>query len=613
MIGETLGHYKILDLLGAGGMGEVYRAEDTTLDREVALKVLPPDLSSDPDRLARFEREAKTLAALDHPNIVTIHSVEESEGLRFLTMQLVEGKPLSELIPAGGMPLERIFEFAIPLADALAAAHDKGVIHRDLKPANVMVNREGRIKILDFGLAKLSDGGSEDEETQALTQEGLVVGTVRYMSPEQATGEPVDQRSDIFSLGVLLYEMATGTRPFQGKSSVELLSSILKDDPRPVTQVRAELPHHLGRLIQHCLEKKPERRFQTALDVRNELEGLKGEVESGVARLSSTDIPAAAPEPAKPKWLMPAGIAVAIVAVIGLLWLVLGRDGDIAPDTPEPAGTQATAAADAKREMVVILPFDNLGDAEDEYFAAGISDEINGRLARVSGLGVISRNSAVRYAETDKSIQEIGAELGVDYILEGTVRWAHQEGGSSRVRIAPELIRVADDSQVWTQIYDREIDDIFEVQSDIAGEVIAALNVALKGEEQAALDERPTDNIEAYQAYLRGLNLSKSAGRITRMCGSSSSSKELSSSIRNLLMRGPRCRATTRSPTTTPLIQVKCGWPKPKQHWRVLKEPTPTHSAPSWPGATITTMGFTTTIGRCENSSRSLRRSPMIR
>ena len=523
MIGETLSHYTILEKLGEGGMGEVYLAEDSRLKRKVALKVLPAEMANDPERLARFKREAETVASLNHPNIVTIHSVEEADGVHFLTMEWVEGESLSDIIGRGPMKLDKIFELAIPLADALASAHSKGITHRDLKPANVMTNKEGRLKVLDFGLAKMhfDSVGDTDREapTQALTTEGLAIGTVPYMSPEQVRGEAVDQRTDIFSLGVVLHEMVAGERPFQGKSGADLVSSILRDRPSSVTDLQANLPHQLGRVIQRCMEKEPDKRFQTALDVRNELEVLKSEVESGIAPLSGTAFPAAKPEPEKPKWLRPAVAGVAIVGLTGLLWFLMGRDSSEEPATadstsaaaPEVA-TPPSAASD--REMVVILPFDNLGEAEDQYFAAGVSDEINGRLASVSGLGVISRKTAARYADTEKSVKEIGDELGVDYILEGTVRWAHQEEGASRVRIAPELIRVADDSQVWTQIYDREIDDIFQVQSDIAGEVIAALDITLRGDEQAALDETPTDNIEAYQAFLKAQELQQSGTTI---------------------------------------------------------------------------------------------------
>jgi serine/threonine-protein kinase len=338
----------------------------------------------------------------------------------------------------------------------------------------------------------------------------MAVGTVPYMSPEQVRGEGVDHRTDIFSLGVLLYEMASGQRPFGGKSSADLVSAILRDRPPSVTEVRAELPHHLGRVLQRCMEKDPEKRFQTAKDVRNELEGLKLEVSSGVARLSSASMPAAPPETPAPGsrkglWM---GLAAAAVVVLALAMFLMRSDDSETPATDQATvkpGTAALAADD--RMMAVVLPFENLGPAEDEYFAAGITDEISGRLASVNSLGVISRQTAARYAGTDKSIQQIGEELEVDYILGGTVRWARQGDGASRVRISPELIRVADDRQIWTETYDREIEDIFEVQSDIANEVIDALGVTLLGGEQEDLDATPTDNVEAYRAFLKARDL----------------------------------------------------------------------------------------------------------
>jgi TolB-like protein/tetratricopeptide (TPR) repeat protein len=512
LIGTTLSQYRILEKLGEGGMGEVYLAEDTSLKRKVALKVLPAEMATDPERLARFKREAESVAALNHPNIVTIHSVEEVDGTHFLTMEWVDGQTLGQLMSRGAMPLEKVFELGVPIADALASAHEEGITHRDLKPANVMVNHKGRVKVLDFGLAKLAleggEEGSDEQPTQALTQEGLAVGTVPYMSPEQVRGEGVDHRTDIFSLGVLLYEMASGQRPFGGKSSADLVSAILRDRPPSVTEIRAELPHHLGRVLQRCMEKDPEKRFQTAKDVKNELEGLKLEVSSGVARLSSASTPAAPPEAQGPGarkglWI---GMAAAAVIALALAMFLMRSD-----DSGTPAVSQTTVDAGATalddRMMAVVLPFENLGPAEDEYFAAGITDEISGRLASVNSLGVISRQTAAHYAGTDKSIQQIGEELEVDYILGGTVRWDSQGDGVTRVRISPELIRVADDRQIWTETYDREIEDIFEVQSDIANEVIDALGVTLLGGEQEELDAAPTDNVEAYQAFLKARDL----------------------------------------------------------------------------------------------------------
>ena len=502
MIGETISHYRILKKLGKGGMGEVYLAEDTTLKRKVALKVLPLELAASQERLERFQREAESLASLNHPNIVTIHTIEEDEGVRFLTMEWVEGETLASLLQKGGLPLERIFDIATPLADALAVAHSKGVVHRDLKPGNVMVTGDGRVKVLDFGLAKLLEEDEADHletemATEALTRDGIAMGTIPYMSPEQVQGKAVDHRSDIFSLGIVLYEMTTGRRPFDGETSADLISSILRDSPDSVTEVRLELPRHFGRIIRHCLEKDPQRRYQSALDVRNEIEALQKEVESGEVPVSSTTT-AATPVSAvgsSRKWLSLVALVLAIAIIGGLIWWFGGKSE---PQT-------AVAPEEIDRQMMVVLPFENLGAAEDEYFAAGMTEEITTRLAAVSGIGVISRKSAMQYAGTDKTIQQIGDELGVQFVLEGTVRWAKTDDGS-RVRISPQLIRVADDTHLWADTYDRVIDDVFEVQSEIAGEVINQLGVTILEPEQASIEARPTENMEAYQAYLRGLD-----------------------------------------------------------------------------------------------------------
>jgi serine/threonine-protein kinase len=411
MVGRTLGHYNIIEPLGAGGMGEVYRAQDTKLDRYVAVKVLPEALAEDPERLARFEREAKAIAALDHPNIVVVHSVEEAvvEGglaapepadltketgpepgttVHFITMQLVEGKTLSELIPRNGFPIERFFDLAIPLPDAISAAHEHGIIHRDLKPANVMVSDDGRVRVLDFGLAKLkedtSGGGAIDfgegsgsgrpgqpvgapagaaegglttgpsagptssematematvqatsgGSAQPLTEEGKILGTVAYMSPEQAEGKPVDHRTDIFSLGILLYQMATGQQPFKGDTNVSVISSIVKETPTSVTELNQTLPRHLGRIIKRSLEKDIRRRYQTALDLRNDLEGLRGEISSGELVPGE---PALATAPTLWQRVAPWAIAAAALAIatVAVLWGTMRQSSTEAPTTPE--------------------------------------------------------------------------------------------------------------------------------------------------------------------------------------------------------------------------------------------------------------------------------------
>jgi len=450
--GHRLGAYEIVGLLGSGGMGEVYRAKDTRLGREIALKILPQALAQDPDRRQRFEREARAAAGVNHPNIVTLHSVEEADGVLFLTMELVEGESLRQHLTSTGLPIERLLDLAIPITEAVHAAHRQGITHRDLKPENIMVTPSGWVKVLDFGLAKLTQPNFLEPPgmTQAATfatTEGPK-GTVVYMSPEQAEGKQLDQRTDIFSLGVILYEMATGRRPFQGESTASTLSAILRDTPRSVADVRRELPSHLNRIIQRCLVKDPDRRYQTALDLRNELE---------------------------------------------LLWEELH-----VPSAPSPI-----KAGGPKR--IVVLPFENLGAADDAFFSAGMTEEITSRLAAVSSLAVLSRTTAVQFDRTGKTLRQIGQDLGVEYVLEGTVRWA-KKGDAVRVRVTPQLIRVSDDSHLWADRYDRDLDDIFEVQSEIAERVVKELGVSLLEPERQAVQARPTENMEAYQAYLRGLD-----------------------------------------------------------------------------------------------------------
>jgi non-specific serine/threonine protein kinase len=398
MIGTTLGHYTITDKLGHGGMGEVYLAQDGKLKRNVALKVLPADLSSDPERLARFQREAETVAALNHPNIVTMFSVEQEKGIHFLTMELVEGKGLDELIPSVGLTLAKTFEIAIPFADALSTAHEKGVIHRDLKPANLMVTDQGRTKVLDFGLAKLNEdpeagGDSTEDATQALTQEGKVMGTVPYMSPEQVQGKPLDARSDIFSMGVILYEMVTGNRPFQGETSADLISSILRDRPQSVSELKGEMPHHLGRIVQRCLEKDPTRRYQSALDIRNELEGLKKELESGAVHSETVILDrapqAASEESGPPGWVKPVGLAVAALALALVGWRMLAPEGDEGPATA-PSSSAATAT-DSTQPSIAVLYFDNLsGDEELDWLRSGLTDMLVTDLSQSPDLRVLS-------------------------------------------------------------------------------------------------------------------------------------------------------------------------------------------------------------------------------
>ena len=390
--GSRLGPYEIVSALGAGGMGEVYRARDPRLGREVAVKVLPEDLGAHPDRLARFEREARAVAGLNHPNIVTLFSTEESDGIRFLTMELVEGRSLDRLVVEGGLPLGHVLDLTIPLADALAAAHERGVVHRDLKPANVMVTREGRVKILDFGLAKLAHEPMPDT-TRTMTMAapistaGLIVGTVGYMAPEQVRGQSVDARSDLFALGIILYELATGLRPFTGTTSADVSSAILRDDPVPARSLRADLPADLARVIGRSLEKDPELRIQTAKDVRNELELLRRAMGSGAA--SPHTVPGA--------WgtgsFKDAGPSPAGAAPVD------------PPDAPGSARSRAgpgshwrTSTPPTDAPSIAVLPFANRSRSEeDEYFSDGLADELTSVLVKIRGLRVAARTSSASF------------------------------------------------------------------------------------------------------------------------------------------------------------------------------------------------------------------------
>ncbi len=515
MIGTSLGHYDILEELGSGGMGTVYLAEDRRLGRRVALKVLPPETAADPERRARFEREARVVASLNHPNVVTLHSVETEGDVLYLTMELVAGQPLSGLIPTGGMGLPELFSAALPLVAAIQAAHRQGVAHRDLKPDNIMVDEEGRLKVLDFGLAQLVQTGFQDQAATLavghLTAEGQIMGTVAYMSPEQAEAKETDHRTDIFSLGVILYEMCTGRRPFQGDSAISTLTAVLRDTPPPVNSVREDLPEHLARLIARCLAKEPDRRYQTAQDVANELDMVREELHLHPATTTGTSLHVATPavpgaRPGKRR-VLPFALGLVTVVSLALVgWFVLGPGREAA--APGATGSRATSTAgSATQEIddrsIVVLPFENLGPPEDLYFAAGITDEIMSRLASVRDLSVISRTTAVQYDKTHKTLPQIGADLGVTHVLEGSVRWEKHADGTSEVRVVSRLVRAADDSQVWSGRHQRTMQEVFRIQSEIAEEVVEALDIRLQSENKSSFAAHPTENVEAYHAYLR--------------------------------------------------------------------------------------------------------------
>jgi serine/threonine-protein kinase len=499
---QMLGKFLVLEKIGEGGMGDVYRAEDTTLEREVALKVLPTEVASDPERLARFEREAKTLAALEHPNIVSIHTLEtdvvgespaSTHTVHYLTMQLVEGQRLAELIPEGGMPFDQIIDLAVPLADALAAAHQKGVVHRDLKPSNVMLTKSGQVMVLDFGLAKLRPDG-EPEETaelggETLTRKGCILGTPPYMSPEQVHGKQLDARSDLFSLGVMLYEMATGEQPFQGDSSPAVISSILRDVPPGVETMRPDLPYPLSRLIARCLEKEPEHRYQSADDLCRELEVLKRE-----------------PRSMPVEWLRAARVSLyrhstrrTRAAALGVLFVLTSIVGLYLYRT-WPSRGERKGISDRPIESLAVLPFDNLmEDPEQDYFVDGMTDALINGLAKIGALKVISRTSAMHYKGTKMALPEIARELGVDVVVEGSVLRAGNE-----VRITAQLIEASTDRHLWAETYQRELQDVLRLQSELARSIASEIQVQLTPRQQELLALARSVDPEAHDAYLRG-------------------------------------------------------------------------------------------------------------
>src|SRR5271167_2353991 len=466
--GTKLGPYEIHSPLGAGGMGEVYRATDTKLGRDVALKVLPAEMAHDPERLARFRREAKALAQLDHPNIVTIHSVEESDGVHFLTMQLVEGQPLDRLICAGGLPLEQIVEIASALGDALAAAHEKGIVHRDLKPANVMVSNEGRVKVLDFGLAKDVRGSNLGDATMtsaSRTEVGVVMGTPAYMSPEQTSGRPLDHRTDIFSLGVLLHEMATGRRPFEGTSSAELVSSILRDTPPSVTDVRPDLPSDLARIIRRCLEKDPRHRVQTARDVSNEFRDL---VRQSPHKVSATRT-----------------------------------------STSHAVAVSDSGSARADEGFwIAVLPFKYNGSNSDlTSLAEGLTEDVVTGLSRFSYLRVIARSSTSHFVNQSADIRSTGNELGARYVMEGSLRQA-----GAKVRIAVQLVDAGSGVGLWAETYDRPFAP--EATLDLLDEIVPRIVSTVADQHgilprsiSAAIRKKSNDQLSPYEAMFRVFGL----------------------------------------------------------------------------------------------------------
>jgi serine/threonine protein kinase/tetratricopeptide (TPR) repeat protein len=497
IIGQTFSHYRIVAPLGEGGMGIVYEAEDIRLGRHVAVKFLPEEMARNAEALERFQREARAASALNHPHICTIHDIGEEQGRPFIVMEMMKGQTLKERIGGKSLPLERALALATQIADALEAAHGQGIVHRDIKPANIFVTERGEAKVLDFGLAKLADARGthagatlEDHSTigsGGATSAGTTLGTVAYMSPEQARGEAVDARSDLFSFGVVLYEMVTGVLPFRGQSSAETLAEILQREPVPPVRINPDVPAELEQIIAKGLEKDPGLRYQSAAEIKTDLRRFQ--------RHSGTVPVVAVSEPAslRPRWRLVVHASVAVVV------LVLAAVGWWLWRSPAP-----TAGGPAR---IAVLPFENLGQASDSYFADGMTDEIRSRLSSLPQFTVIARASSMAYKGDGKSPQAIAKELDVRYLLTGTVRWQKGALGASRIRVMPELIEMPSGGTPvtrWQDSFDAEVADVFRVQSEIAARVASALQVKLGAQEQKRLAAQPTQNMAAYDEYLSG-------------------------------------------------------------------------------------------------------------
>ncbi|HUG43860.1 MAG TPA: protein kinase [Acidobacteriota bacterium] len=463
MVGSTIAHYKVLGNLGTGGMGVVYEAEDTRLGRRVALKFLPPGLASDTQASQRFEREARAASSLSHPNICTIYSIEEHQEQVFIAMELLEGKPLSALIPEKPFPTDQLLKLGIQISDALECAHAKGIVHRDIKPGNIYVTDRGQAKVLDFGLAKLeierpdfADDSETAIELHNLTLPGTAMGTVSYMSPEQARGQATDARTDLFSFGAVLYQMATGVLPFQGDTSAVVFDAILNKEPVPAVRYNPALPPELQRVIGKALEKDRDLRYQRAGDLKADLMRLKRDLDSG-------DRPAAAARP---------------------------------------------SALDTSKS-VAVLYFENLsGLKEDEYLRDGMTEDIITELSKIKGLRVFPRPTVMVFRDKPVTAKEVGQELNARYVLAGSIRRA-----GNRLRITAQLVDARTGFPVWSERYDREMADVFEVQDEIAGKLADALRITLTPQELKAIEKKPTESPLAYDLYLRARSYGR---RVTR-------------------------------------------------------------------------------------------------
>ena len=471
LTGKELAHYRVLRRIGSGGMGVVYEAEDTRLGRKVALKFLPQDMQHDAPALERFQREARAASALNHPGICTVYAIEQHERRPFIVMELLEGRTLAQVMGRQPFEMDALVDVAIQIADALESAHAKGIVHRDIKPANIFVNSRGQVKVLDFGLAKIDRAAlpagaaaPSQVDTMAggneLTMRGSAVGTVSYMSPEQARGQLTDARTDLFSLGTVLYQMGTGILPFQGETSAVVFDAILNRDPIPVAQSNPSIPPEFGRILDKALEKDRALRYQSATDLKTDLTRLKRDLDSGRRRAA------------------------------------------------EPSDAKGAAAREPSKSIAVLY-FENLsGVKEDEYFRDGITEDIITELSKIRGLNIFSRPTVLAFRDRPVTPAQIGQQLRAAYVLAGSLRRA-----GNRLRINAQLVDTHTDFPLWSERYDREMKDVFEVQDEIARKIAEALRITLSPQEQEALAAKPTGDLQAYDLYLRGKSFARRGTR----------------------------------------------------------------------------------------------------
>ncbi len=492
MINTTISHYKILEKLGEGGMGVVYKAHDDKLHRDVALKFLPSYLSSDATERERFLYEARAAATLNHPNIATVYEIDEHDGpdgatRLFLAMEIIEGGTLRNLLSKELLSIDKVLETGIQVSEGLSAAHEKGIIHRDIKPENIMVTAKGLAKIMDFGLARV--GG-----VTKLTKAGSTLGTIGYMSPEQIRGEEVDRRSDIFSLGVVLFELLAGTKPFRGEHEASISYSILNEEPMPIARFNNKVTPELERIVRKALSKDRQERYQHAddllADLRHERKGLDY-AKSGYVKATATEQTTGAKADVPKNYVSGMKYFVGLVVLVGIALVVFKLN--------LPFGEGTVKSGSAERKSIAVLPLANLsGNQEDEFFSDGITEDIITQLSKIGELKVISRTSTMQYKNSKKNLKEIGKELGVATILEGSVRRA-----GDQIRIVTQLIDANTDEHLWAETYDREFKQIFSIQSEIAQKIAAQLKATFTPRVKEQIEKKPTENLEAYTYFLK--------------------------------------------------------------------------------------------------------------